>query len=78
MTFKYQETFAEDLALSWAKGNHSNVRSIIRNLKNKAQAAYIALKVASYLVGFEYEEHENGTSVSYVQEFIEFMHPNNA
>lgn len=60
--FKYQEEFAQELATSWRNGNREYVRTTIRNLKNKAQAAYIAAAVQGNLVGGD---------------FIAFMHPNN-
>jgi hypothetical protein len=60
--FKYQEDFAKELSQSWVNGNKEYVRTTIRGLKNKAQAAYIAAAVQSRLVGGD---------------FVAFMHPNN-
>jgi hypothetical protein len=65
--YKYQESFAEELAESWLNGNRSHVRTTIRGLKNKAQAAYIATFIALWL-------QENGHN-SLV--FLSFIHPNN-
>lgn len=64
-TFKYQTGFANELAVKWEAGNHREVRNVIRGLKNKAQAAYIAVFVAM-LIG-----EEAGW------QFLEFMNPNN-
>ena len=44
-TYKYQEQFSADLTTKWLKGERSEVRIIIRQLKNKAQAAFIAARV---------------------------------
>lgn len=65
-TFKYQEQFSADLAKAWLEGKREHVRTVIRNLKNRAQAAYIAAKVAANLAA---------SNEAYV--FAEFMHPNN-
>jgi hypothetical protein len=65
-TFKYQTEFSIDLTAAWREGKREHVRTVIRNLKNKAQASYIAAKVASNLAA------SNEADV-----FAEFMHPNN-
>lgn len=65
--YKYQEQFALDLAESYMNGNREHVRSTIRNLKNKAQAAYIAAAVALYI---------NASSKD-AAGFVAFIHPNN-
>jgi hypothetical protein len=62
--FKYQTGFANELAVKWEGGNHAEVRNVIRGLKNKAQAAYIAVFVAQ-LIG-----NEEGWK------FLDFMDPN--
>ncbi len=66
--YKYQEQFANELAESWLNGNREHVRSTIRNLKNKAQAAYIAAQLAVNLMDVERYEADC---------FSAFMHPNN-
>lgn len=66
--YKYQEQFASELYTSWLNGNHSDVRTKIRNLKNKAQAAYIAAHVATLLANDDGQQ-----AVS----FCVFIHPNN-
>lgn len=66
-TYKYQEAFALELAESYMNGNKSHVRTTIRNLKNKAQAAYIASATALYI---------NASSKD-AAEFVAFIHPNN-
>ena len=66
--YKYQEEFAQDLTNEWQAGEQTAVRSKIRNLKNKAQAAYIASQVTFLLA--------TGTSTDAAQRFAEFMHPN--
>ena len=63
--FKYQEQFAADLTAKWLAGHRSEVRITIRQLKNKAQTAYIAAAVAMNL----------GSSAAL--SFVEFIHPNN-
>jgi hypothetical protein len=63
--YKYQTGFANELAAKWEAGNHSEVRNVIRGLKNKAQAAYIATFVGLML------GQEEGFK------FLEYMHPNN-
>lgn len=69
MIYKYQETFAKELANSWLNGNKSDVRTKIRNLKNKAQAAYIASAVVLCLMD---------CALPYsASEFVAFIHPNN-
>lgn len=67
-TCKYQEQFAEELATSWIAGNRAYVRTTIRNLKNKAQAAYVAAQVALELNS---DGGDGGAA------FARFMHPNN-
>ena len=62
--YKYQPSFANDLAHKWEGGNHAEVRNVIRGLKNKAQAAYIAVFVA-LLIG-----EEEGWK------FLEYIDPN--
>lgn len=62
--YKYQEQFAQELAESWLNGNKSHVRTTIRNLKNKAQAAFIAASVTDML---------GDDAVA----FVAFIHPNN-
>lgn len=64
-TFKYQEEFAEELAIKWAEGKRSYVRGTIRQLKNKAQTAHVSALIAHIL------EPEPRL------DFITFMHPNN-
>lgn len=63
-TFKYQIGFANELAVKFEQGNHAEVRNVIRGLKNKAQAAYIAAFVAMQL------GEEQGWK------FVDFMDPN--
>lgn len=65
--YKYQEQFALELSEQWINGNHSHVRSTIRNLKNKAQAAYIASATALYINACEKD----------AAAFVAFIHPNN-
>lgn len=69
--FKYQETFANELADQWLNGNREHVRTTIRNLKNKAQASYIAAHVAFELA--RYTDVDGFTAA----EFVHFIHPNN-
>ena len=66
-TYKYQEEFASELTQAWLAGNREHVRTTIRNLKNKAQAAYIAARVAVNLV-------EEGKA--FAGDFVTFIHPN--
>lgn len=61
--YKYQEEFVAQLITEWMNGDNTGVRTKIRNLKNKAQAAYIAAAIAQQLDDAE--------------EFVTFMHPNN-
>lgn len=68
---KYQETFAAELTESWINGNHSYVRITIRNLKNKAQASFIASAVCENLCNLHDDFFAAGR-------FVSFMHPNNA
>lgn len=67
--FKYQESYADELTARWLKGDHPYVRTTIRNLQNKAQAAYIAAWIVADLCAAD--NHESA------EEFIEYMHPNN-
>jgi hypothetical protein len=60
----YQIGFANELAVKFEQGDHNEVRNIIRNLKNKAQAAYIAAFVAMQL----------GEDKGW--QFVDFMDPN--
>lgn len=66
-TFKYQEQFASELTEAWLDGKREHVRTTIRNLKNKAQAAYIAAQIAVNLV-------EEGKA--FAGDFVIFIHPN--
>jgi lauroyl/myristoyl acyltransferase len=66
--YKYQEEFAEQLAKEWVAGDYNGVRTKIRNLKNKAQAAYIAARVT---LNLEVIQHEHA------RDFVGTMHPNN-
>lgn len=66
-TFKYQEQFASDLTAKWLAGERNEVRNVIRNLKNKAQASYIAAQVAVNLI-------EEGKA--FAADFAIFLHPN--
>ncbi len=68
--FKYQEQFAAELAMKWHHGDCVYVRTTIRSLKNKAQAAYIAGEVVYQLAVNDSLEAAKG--------FISFMHPNNS
>lgn len=65
--YKYQEEFALELSESYINGNREHVRSTIRNLKNKTQAAHIAAATALYI---------NASSKD-AAEFVAFIHPNN-
>lgn len=67
--FLYQEQFAADLASKWHNGDCVYVRTTIRGLKNKAQAAYIAGEIVYQLAREVSLENAKG--------FISFMHPNN-
>lgn len=67
--FKYQEDFAQQLTTEWLNGDYSGVRTKIRNLKNKAQAAYIAAHIAAALT--------HGLNKDAGLEFVQFLHPNN-
>lgn len=69
MTYKYQEQFASELSESWLNGNREYVRNTIRQLKNKAQAAYIAAHVTFLLI-----LNDNALDA---QQFVSFIHPNN-
>lgn len=70
-TYKYQEAFSTELAQAWLDGKHEHVRTIIRNLSNKAQAAYIAAAVTGELAS-----RPHGGPVDSLA-FIAFIHPNN-
>ncbi|OWK35449.1 hypothetical protein [Fimbriiglobus ruber] len=63
--FKHQAIFSAELVTKWNAGQHAEVRNVIRGLKNKAQAAYIAARVAILLGQDE------------AWSFIDFMDPNN-
>jgi hypothetical protein len=64
---KYQAEFAAELTEKWLAGNHEQVKMTIRQLKNKAQAAYIAARVTLNLTT---EANEQAKS------FVEYIHPN--
>jgi hypothetical protein len=66
--YKYQEAFAAKLAAEWHHGNCVHVRTTIRGLKNKAQAAYIAGEVVYQLA--------SNDSLDAAKGFVSFMHPN--
>ena len=68
-TFKYQTEFSNDLTAAWREGKQEHVRTVIRNLKNKAQAAYIAAAIV--IIFCAGEDRDNATT------FVDFMHPNN-
>lgn len=70
--FKYQEQFSEELAASWANGNYAYVRTTIRNLKNKAQSAYIAASVVVHIRNNNDEQARENAKY-----FLAYMHPNN-
>ena len=65
--FKYQGEFANDLTESWLNGNHTHVCDAIRNLKNKAQASYIASMITLRLAEIDFVK---------AKDFCDFMHPN--
>lgn len=66
MTYKYQDEFATKLTERWEMGDCVDVRTTIRNLKNKAQSAYIAGQVVYKLaIG----------DLNAAAGFISFMHP---
>jgi hypothetical protein len=65
--YKYQAEFASELTEAWLSGKREHVRTVIRNLKNKAQAAYIASQVTLNLV-------EEGKA--FAGDFVVFIHPN--
>lgn len=67
MTFKYQESFAGELYHLWLDGKDTHVRNTIRQLKNKAQSAYICGVVVYYL--------GRDNDISSAGEFIAYMHP---
>lgn len=75
--FKYQEQFAQELIESWINGNLSHVRTTIHNLKNKAQAAYIAAYIAAELTSLDWRNASNNVMSSHALAFTRFMHPNN-
>lgn len=64
-TYKYEEEFAVKLATRWFNGEREEVRAVIRNLKNKAEASYIAAAITDHL--------ESDTR----EIFVNFIHPNN-
>lgn len=68
-TYRYQQEFANELTQKWLDGKHEYVRITIRQLKNKAQAAYIAARVAFLL---QTHHGESGAA----EAFVEFIHPN--
>ena len=65
--YKYQAEFASELTDAWLSGKREHVRTIIRNLKNKAQASYIASQVTLNLVG---------EGNAFAGDFVNFIHPN--
>jgi len=65
--YKYQEQFAMELAELYLKGGESAVRLNIRNLKNKAQSAFISAQVALSLLSMNVDPSD----------FCKMMHPNN-
>jgi len=65
--FKYQGEFAAELTEKWLAGNHTQVKLTIRQLKNKAQAAYIAARVTLNLATENNEQ---------AKDFVEYIHPN--
>jgi hypothetical protein len=67
--YKHQEAFAIELANAWHRGHYTHVRAVIRTLKNKAQASYIAARVALILAA-----PEGGEQIAYP--FVDFLHPN--
>lgn len=73
--FKHQEQFATELTESWINGNKKHVRDTIRNLKNKAQASFIAASVHAELKARESQGVCQDGSGS---DFVRFMHPNNS
>ena len=73
-TYKYQEQFSADLAAKWLAGQRSEVRITIRQLKNKAQAAYIAAAVALNL--FDHGSKHDGNGFVLTADFVNFIHPN--
>ncbi|WP_020469646.1 hypothetical protein [Zavarzinella formosa] len=66
-TYRYQEEFSAELTQAWLAGKQEHVRLTIRQLKNKAQAAYIAAMVAVNLANDQ---------AFLADEFCDFMHPN--
>ena len=67
-TYKYQEQFSKDLTAKWLAGQRTEVRIIIRQLKNKAQAAYIAAAIVLNL--FDQGKDDRAG------DFVAFIHPN--
>lgn len=67
--FKYQETFALELTTAWNEGKKEHVRTVIRNLKNKAQAAYIASLITLNLA--------RDYAPAVARNFTDFINPNN-
>lgn len=70
MIYKYQTEFAQELTDAWIDGKDTHVRTTIRNLKNKAQSAYIAGEVVYNLV--------QQVEIAEAARFVVFMHPDNA
>lgn len=68
--YKYGEQFARDMAAQWLNGNRKHIRTTIRNLRNKAQAAFIAASVALELTHSDVDRFT-------AADFVRFMHPNN-
>jgi hypothetical protein len=68
-TYKYQELFAQELTQAWLDGKQEHVRTVIRNLKNKAQAAHIASLVTLNLA--------RDLAPAVARNFNDFIHPNN-
>lgn len=78
--YKHQEEFALSLAQRWlCKAERPEVRRIIRTLKNKAQAAYIAARVAYELIDntrYESDDGEICCDPEAAGEFLAYLHPN--
>lgn len=72
--FRYQETFADNLTSRWLQGKNTYVRGTIRQLKNKAQAAYVAGLVVYNLMTTPQTSETDRLSMS--AKFIRYMHPN--
>lgn len=67
--FKYQEEFAQKLTALWEQGYKADVRTKIRNSKNKAQASFLASYITSELVS-------GSGGIRAADEFLFFIHPN--